>query len=931
MSDSLAILPNNMGKKPLVGPGAEKKKVDQHKFIPVEKGGLLTKDPNEEVCPYTFSDAADYTRQKKAEEAAKRAAELEGKDETRGFLRSVEELGKKQKWEEAFQVLEKRTAVPSGLFLVTRAVLRWKFFRYAAALADTKEALKLYGSSAKAGPLAAALSSFLRICLGSEAHEKDSCSTEMRKLVVAWEEAEQQALRKHALGHGLFHPREEPRLQDPSVVVEGMEAHDGNYSAAIGVKIGYVLLKNCKDELAPVVVHFHGTSETAADYRSPALAEKYRDMPVHLFVIDYRGYGWSSEEPSLSTFLRDAEPFAEKLAELFVHHGFAWPYAGGVILSGRSLGGQVAVHLAAMFPTLFRALVLDSAVATSAVGDRLGRAPERGEALQCWRRELDKTCLDVLAPLASDFWPLSAVEKIRGYSGDLLVIHGLADDVVPYEASESLYAAAGTAARQKELVLIECAGHNNIGHHETYWSAQRRFALKVQLNDSLPSIGPVMHLCAVCAEKAESKCGRCQKVWYCGRKHQAEHWKAHKLTCAGGPSEPQPHKVEPEGEACLIAMVAVEISSEEDVIALVNSVESAGKQTESLRALYVGWHASSESLANHVTQALQDFEEQHRPLETHAVQAAAARSAFEHFQALLHALAGGDLAHAWIAFLEKGQIWSPGHNAALLPTLRRGAVDQRTLAARCSTHALPSASGAASAAGNDDDVTVGDATNAQVEPAAAVPGVVAAAPPLGNATEVDAALERGDAVLSLEGQTPELCDFVVKIKAFSALLNTTPSNAIAHEFCAYRFVHKLSHSFGKKVLTVTPSQGEWMRWSVTSPSPEMRAIRVLDVDRCRGQVLFEGAANTKAFANVEEATHALAELRRSVEHRMILWAGDKVSAKDTKTMAAECMSDFLAKVGLHTAIGLQKWARETSADISKDVAAEFSVTVTQEP
>ncbi|CAE8621717.1 unnamed protein product, partial [Polarella glacialis] len=183
--DSLAILPRSMG---ATKPGSEKKKVDPSKFIPSQRGGLLTSNPVEEESPYTFSDSPAYTRDKKASDQAKRAAELEGKDETRGFLRSVEELASKQKWEEAFQVLERRTAVPSGLFLVTRAVLRWKFCRYGSALRDAEEALKSYGSSAKAGPLAVAFAAFARLCLGSAPRDKGSCSPELKVLVDSWEQ-----------------------------------------------------------------------------------------------------------------------------------------------------------------------------------------------------------------------------------------------------------------------------------------------------------------------------------------------------------------------------------------------------------------------------------------------------------------------------------------------------------------------------------------------------------------------------------------------------------------------------------------------------------------------------------------------------------------------------------------------------------------------
>ncbi|CAE8597603.1 unnamed protein product, partial [Polarella glacialis] len=199
---------------------------------------------------------------------------------------------------------------------------------------------------------------------------------------------------------------------EPAIVAGSMEAHDGSYAASSGLRIGYVLLKNQQDANAPVIIHFHGTGETAADYRSPALAEKYRDLKVHLLVIDYRGYGWSGGEPSLATFLKDAEPLAEKLPELFVQHGLAWPYPGGLILSGRSLGAQVAVHLTAVFPTLFRALILDSAVSASATGDRLGKAPARSAALQRWRKELEQANLEILAPLDADLWCLSSLDKI---------------------------------------------------------------------------------------------------------------------------------------------------------------------------------------------------------------------------------------------------------------------------------------------------------------------------------------------------------------------------------------------------------------------------------------------------------------------------------------------------------------------------------------
>lgn len=37
--------------------------------------------------------------------------------------------------------------------------------------------------------------------------------------------------------------------------------------------------------------------------------------------------------------------------------------------------------------------------------------------------------------------------------------------------------------------------------------------------------------CALCSEKANSRCGGCNKVSYCSREHQKKHWKIHKGEC----------------------------------------------------------------------------------------------------------------------------------------------------------------------------------------------------------------------------------------------------------------------------------------------------------------------------------------------------------------------------------------------------------------
>lgn len=37
--------------------------------------------------------------------------------------------------------------------------------------------------------------------------------------------------------------------------------------------------------------------------------------------------------------------------------------------------------------------------------------------------------------------------------------------------------------------------------------------------------------CALCGDRAQQRCSRCQQVFYCSREHQVQHWETHKETC----------------------------------------------------------------------------------------------------------------------------------------------------------------------------------------------------------------------------------------------------------------------------------------------------------------------------------------------------------------------------------------------------------------
>jgi fermentation-respiration switch protein FrsA (DUF1100 family) len=152
-------------------------------------------------------------------------------------------------------------------------------------------------------------------------------------------------------------------------------------------------------------------------------------MRVTVFLFDYRGYGRSRGEPTVDGVLQDARAARAKLVEL------SGVPAGKLIMMGESLGGAVAVQMAAESPP--RALILQSTFSS------FRDVANHHAPLLAWAVPRDK---------------LDSVTAIAGYRGPLLQSHGTADEVVPMASGEKLFQAAN---EPKQLLRIAGAGHNN--------------------------------------------------------------------------------------------------------------------------------------------------------------------------------------------------------------------------------------------------------------------------------------------------------------------------------------------------------------------------------------------------------------------------------------------------------------------------------------
>ena len=213
---------------------------------------------------------------------------------------------------------------------------------------------------------------------------------------------------------------------------------------------------------APTLLFFHGNGEIVADYDE--LAPFFVRQGVNFFPVDYRGYGRSSGEPTVSAMMRDCHAILTFARQWLPEQG----HRGPLMAMGRSLGSASALELAAAYPEAIAALIVESGFAYA------------GPLLQLLG-------VDLAAIGFQEKVGFRNVDKIRAYPGPTLVIHAEHDHIIPFSDGQALYDAAGAA--DKTLLKIPHANHNDIllqGFGE-YMEAVRALAAKVSRGTQLPS------------------------------------------------------------------------------------------------------------------------------------------------------------------------------------------------------------------------------------------------------------------------------------------------------------------------------------------------------------------------------------------------------------------------------------------------------------
>ncbi len=204
-----------------------------------------------------------------------------------------------------------------------------------------------------------------------------------------------------------------------------------------------------KDGAKKTVIYYGGNGFLMM--KSRPLIEAYADIQAHLLMIDYRGYGRSTGEPTVDGVKSDARA-AYDLAK---NHLPVEP--GPVYVHGHSMGSFLAAYIADSGDV--SGYILESPITdvdnwTKGIVPRLLRPFVR---------------FDIADPVKAQ----NNIERVERIEKPLLIIGGDRDEVTPFKMAEELH--KKSSSEKKFLVKIPNGNHNDLPTSDSYRNSLAEF------------------------------------------------------------------------------------------------------------------------------------------------------------------------------------------------------------------------------------------------------------------------------------------------------------------------------------------------------------------------------------------------------------------------------------------------------------------------
>ncbi len=227
----------------------------------------------------------------------------------------------------------------------------------------------------------------------------------------------------------------------------GLQHEDVYITTADGVRLhGWWL--PAKGPPRGTVLHLHGNAANVSNHLP--LVAWLPPAGFNVLMLDYRGFGRSQGRPTLAGVVDDA---AAALAYLRTRPDVD---AQRLVVLGQSLGGATALRLLARDTDGVRLAVIEAAFASY-------RGIARDAALQ-------SVVLAPFLPVGLPMLPKAADDPVTALAGirvPLLIVHGTADEVIPFAHSQRLHARFGHTT----LVRVVGARHNDLHDFDGYREA----------------------------------------------------------------------------------------------------------------------------------------------------------------------------------------------------------------------------------------------------------------------------------------------------------------------------------------------------------------------------------------------------------------------------------------------------------------------------
>ena len=245
----------------------------------------------------------------------------------------------------------------------------------------------------------------------------------------------------------LFHPR--PEFGRPEPVSGAKDIMIPVESeVAVGARFHLTGQSACN------ILFFHGNGEIVADYDD--FGRMMNQLGINFLAVDYRGYGRSSGQPTVTAMMRDCHLVFDYVKK-WLHKN---NYPGPLVLMGRSLGSASVLELAMHYAADIDGLIVESGFAYA------------GPLLAL----LGIAIAEIGFEEATGF---RNIDKIQTFGKPTLIIHAERDHIIPFSDGEALFEAC--PATDKTILKISGANHNDIFMHgfKDYMAAVTQLAQRL--------------------------------------------------------------------------------------------------------------------------------------------------------------------------------------------------------------------------------------------------------------------------------------------------------------------------------------------------------------------------------------------------------------------------------------------------------------------